>query len=167
MSSLPEVKLGDEPVDYQPVTPPKPDPTPSQAEEQAGPTGEVEKVTIQLPDAQLGGERMTGLERACVLAGHVIRLAADNTRRIFADLGGIGADPPESWVEYRAYVKSRAWVPEGCEGGWIVWVPVAYYNSLGCVGFAFDGVAWLFKRMLRFNITILLIVTATVLIWVL
>lgn len=164
MSSLPEVSLG-EPAETYRSAPFQVDPDlePTHA---PGPTPvgtAVELVPGDLPDADLGGSRMTGPERALVLAGHWFRLAAKTARELTSNPGGIGSDPPESWAEYRAYVRSRAWIPEGYEGGWLVWVPLAYYNTLGNLGFVSDGIGWVFKRMFRFVVAVVLVAVVVVL----
>lgn len=159
MSGLPEMKLGDDAAQTFLVDPVEAAPAPkrvraSQPEEWG--TG-LEPVPTDLPETDLGGSQMTGWERASVLLSHWFRLATKTTGDLTANPGVIGSDPPESWVEYRAYVDSRAWIPEGYEGKWLVWVPVVYYNSIGCLGFVADGAGWLFKRMFRFIATLMIV----------
>lgn len=164
MSSLPEISLGG-PAQTHRVDPPEEtsEPTPVEAPGTILPGTAVEVVPTDLPDAELSGSRMTGAERALMLSGHWFRLAAKTAGELTSNPGVIGSDPPESWNEYRAYVKSRAWIPEGYEGRWLVVVPLAYYNTVGCVGFAGDGIGWVFKRMFRFVAALVLIAVVVVL----
>jgi hypothetical protein len=164
VSSLPDVALGD-PAETHRVGPPEDAPEETSARA-LGPTPvgtAVELVSADLPDADLGGSRMTGPERAWTLVRHWFRLAAKTTGELTANPGVIGSDPPESFAEYRTYVRSRAWIPDGYDGRWLVWVPLAYYNTVGNLGFAADGLGWVFKRMFRFVAAVVLIAVAVVL----
>ena len=162
MSGLPEMKLGDDGVETFPAAAPTRDPKPA-AQVPSTPGKVLELVSDELPEVELDGSQMSGAERAAVLLGHWFRLATQTTSDLTANPGVIGSDPPESWVEYRAYVASRAWIPEGYEGRWLLWGPLAYYNSIGCLGFVFDGAGWLFKRMFRLVATVLIVAVITVL----
>lgn len=164
VSSLPEISLG-EPARTHRVDPPDetPEPIPVAA---PGPTPAgtaVEVVSADLPDAELGGSRMTGPERALMLLSYWVRLAAKTAGELTSDPGVIGSDPPESFAEYRTYVRSRAWIPKDYDGKWLVAVGLAYYNTVGNVGFAADGIGWVFKRMFRFVAVVVLIAVVVVL----
>lgn len=165
MSALPEVKLGDDPAETFRAAAPEPAPKPDTPP--MPPPGKVLDLVpdelVELPAADLGGSQMSGVERAANLLAHWFRLATVTTQALAANPGVIGTDPPESWAEYRAYVASRAWIPEGYEGKWLVGLPLAYYNSIGCLAFAFDGTGWLFKRMFRFIAAVLTVATVIVL----
>lgn len=163
MSSLPDVSLG-EAAEHHRVKPRQvtPDDGPVLSTEVV-PVGGAEVVPGELPSTDLAGDRMTCPERALVLVSHWFRLAAKTTGELTANPGVIGSDPPESFAEYRTYVRSRAWIPEGYDGRWLVWVPLAYYNTVGNLGFAADGLGWVFKRMFRFVAAVVLIAVAVVL----
>jgi hypothetical protein len=162
MTALPELSLGDDAAETFSVDPPAKTPRPA-APTSPAPGKGLELVSEELPEAELDGSQMSGAERAAVLLGHWFRLATKTTSDLTANPGVIGSDPPESWAEYRAYVDSKAWIPEGYEGKWLRRVPLAYYNSIGCLGFVGDGVGWLFKRMFRFVATLLIVAVITVL----
>ena len=162
MSGLPEMKLGDDGVETFPAAAPTRGPKPA-VPVPSTPGKVLELVPDELPEVELDGSQMSGVERAAVLLGHWFRLATETTTALAANPGVVGSDPPESWAEYRAYVDSKAWIPEGYEGKWLRRVPLAYYNSIGCLGFVGDGVGWLFKRMFRFLATLLIVAVIAVL----
>lgn len=177
MASLPDVSLGtpaeqalaerdtredtEAPRFVKVASEPEPEPEPEPAE-----AGTELVPTKELPAAELAGERMSAGERGLVLAQHWARQAAASAKGTTSRPGGINAIQPESFDQYRAHVKSRAWLPEGCDSWWLEWIPVAYYNTLGNFGIAAGYAwAWLFKRMLRFNIAVLVVAT-TVTLWI-
>jgi hypothetical protein len=106
--------------------------------------------------------RVTALDRCLGMLRYWAAQVSEAADRAGSHRGFADAQS-ESWNQYRAYVKSRAWLPEGHKGGPIEWVPVAYYNTVGNASFALDGASWMFKRMLRFNAGLLLASTVIVL----
>lgn len=113
-----------------------------------------------LPDTQMIGDRLTAVDRVLMLIRHWTQLANDGARS-----AGVLAAQPESFAQYRAYVRSRAWLPEGYDRGWLVWVTVAYYNTLGTAGVAGGyAIAWLFGRVLHFNVAVT-VTAAAALLW--
>ncbi|GAA3957390.1 hypothetical protein GCM10023085_44880 [Actinomadura viridis] len=125
------------------------------------PAGEV----VKLPDSDLDGDRINAAERALVLVRHWSKHTLQEVQQSTTRPGGIYAAQPESFAQYRAYVASRAWLPEGYDGRWLTWITVAYYNSLGWAGVAAGrGLAWLFSRMLRFNVAVM-VTAVSVTLW--
>ena len=117
-----------------------------------------------LPDGDLDGDRMSTAERGLVVVRHWVTQASDGAHQVTSTPGGVLAARPPSFTEYRAYVRSRAWVPEGYERGWLIWVPVAYYNTVGNAGVLTGlSIQWLTGRMLHFHIAIGVTVLAAVL----
>jgi hypothetical protein len=113
---------------------------------------------------------MSGLERAALVAGHVVRETTARFQQVVSYPGGLSFVAPETWSEYKAYVKRRGWLPEGQRGGPLEIVPLVYYVTVGPIGFAADGLAFaliqlgrVFKRMLRFVIALTLILLVLVL----
>lgn len=123
--------------------------------------------TVALPDSELNGTRMTAINRGLILARHWADHAMHEARGAAAHPGGVLAARPPSIAEYRAYVRSRAWLPDGYDRGWLLWVPLAYYNTLGTAGVAAGyAAAWLFSRLLHVLIAATVTVTAVAL-WLL
>lgn len=153
MSSLPDVTLGGTPQPAPHTPAPATDPTlqatPAAGEREA--TSNPEQVTlVHLPDSDLKGDRVTLWERGQVMARH---WASQVSTGMPSD--GVFQIRPESLAEYRAYVRTRAWLPDGYDGRVLAWVTVTYYNTLGTAGIAVGyGIAWVFGRMLRFNIAV-------------
>lgn len=169
MSSLPEVSLGD-PVETHQVTPPQVTlhKSPSQGTEmvpaKSAELVPADLVPADLPSTDLAGDRMTGPERAWVLVCHWARQAAQGAQEASARPGGVGHAQPESWVQYRARVKSRAWLPEGYSGGWLEWVPVVFHHTIGPVGFGLGhGIVCLLTRMFCFIVAAVLVAVVVVL----
>lgn len=108
-----------------------------------------------LPGSDLDGDSVSPAGRALEVARHWVTQAAGGARQVTATPGGVFAAKPPSFAEYRAYVRSRAWVPEGYERGWLIWLPVAYYNTVGNAGVLIGyAVAWLTGRLLHFLIAV-------------
>ena len=169
MSPLPDVSLGG-PAESRPVQPDREvscdvQDEPLAPEPQEPPAGAaVEQVAVELPDTDLGGARMAGLERAWVLVCCWVRQGQEAVREMLDRPGGLAGVQPESLAQWRAYVRSKAWLPEGYEDGWLVRIPVAFYNTLGWFGVVTGyGWAWLFKRMFRFNVAVVVVVVVVVL----
>lgn len=126
--------------------------------------GDLDASEGDLPGSDLDGDLMSPVGRGLVLARHWMAQAAEGAREVTHTPGGILAIKPQSFAEYRTYVRSRAWVPDGVEGGPVVWVPVAYYNTVGNVLVLAGGaVIWLAGRFLHFAVAVLVAVTATIL----
>lgn len=167
MSSLPDVRLGGtRPEEHTPQSPGEHRDEPLAAPEDASPvpqgTSPLPQIVevgpdepVKLPPADLGGERMTAVARGGVVLRHWAAQTLVGIKEAAARPGGVYEAHPESFAQYRAYVQSRAWLPEGYDRGWLLWVTVAYYNTLGWAGIAAGyGIAWLFARMLRFNVAV-------------
>lgn len=121
--------------------------------------------TSDLPDADLSGDRMSRSEWALVLVRHWAVQAAEGARQVTSTPGGVFAAKPPSFAEYRAYVRSRAWVPDGYEKGWLIWLPLAYYNTLGNAGVLGGyAIACLMSRFLYFATTVAVAILAAALI---
>lgn len=121
-------------------------------------------VESELPSSDLDGDLMSPVGRGLVLARHWAAQAAEGAREVTHTPGGVLAIKPQSFAEYRTYVRSRAWVPDGVEGGPVVWVPVAYYNTVGAaLVLAGGAVIWLAGRFLHFAVAVAVAVTATIL----
>lgn len=121
--------------------------------------------TTDLPDADLSGDRMTRSERGLVLVRHWAVQAAAGARETTSTPGSAFTVQPPSFAEYRAYVASRAWVPEGYEKGWLIWLPLVYYNTLGNAGVLTGyAIAWLTGRLLHFATAVAVAILATALI---
>jgi hypothetical protein len=115
-----------------------------------------------LPDTRMVGDRLTMRDRVLMLIGHWWRQIGEGMPS-----GSVLEARPESLAQYRLYVRSRAWLPEGYQGGaWLVAITVAYYNTLGWLGVALgNATSWLFSRMIHFNIAVVVAVISTVL-WI-
>lgn len=119
----------------------------------------------ELPDGDLDGDLMSTPGRGLVVARHWVTQAADGARQVTSTPGGVLATKPPSFAEYRAYVRSRAWVPESYESGWLIWLPVAYYNTIGNAGVLTGyAIAWLTGRLAHFAIAVAVVILATALI---
>lgn len=111
--------------------------------------------TSDLPDADLPGDRMTVVERGLVVVRHWMVQAAAGARGTVSAPGSVFTTQPPSFAEYRAYVASRAWVPDGYEKGWLIWLPLVYYNTVGNAGVLTGyAIAWLTGRMLHFVVAV-------------
>lgn len=119
--------------------------------------------TTDLPGTDLAGDRMSTAQRGLVVVRHWAFQAAAGARETTSAPGSAFTVQPPSFAEYRAYVASRAWVPEGYEKGWLIWLPLAYYNTLGNAGVLTGyALAWLTGRLLHFTIAVaVVILTAT------
>lgn len=118
------------------------------------PGTEVAKTT-DLPGGDLAGHRMSATEQGLVAVRHWAVQATDGAREIASAPGTVFTAAPPSFADYRAYVASRAWVPDGYEKGWLIWLPLAYYNTIGNAGVLTGyAVAWLTNRMLHFVVAV-------------
>ncbi|WP_329521106.1 hypothetical protein [Spirillospora sp. NBC_01491] len=123
------------------------------------------EMTVALPAADLDGDRLSTLDQVWGLVRHWSRQALDGAQQKTSHPKSVYAAKPPSFAEYRAYVRSRAWLPEGYERGWLVWVPLTYYVTVGAAGVLLGlGTAWLFSRVLHFNIAVL-VTTAIATLW--
>jgi hypothetical protein len=141
----------------EPTRKPGPDPRPT-------PGTQVTKTT-DLPDADLTGDRMTRSERGLVVVRHWAVQAAAGVRETTSAPGSAFTVRPPSFAEYRAYVASRAWVPEGYEKGCLIWVPLVYYNTVGNAGVLTGyAIAWLTGKLLHFAVAVAVVILTTALI---
>lgn len=108
-----------------------------------------------LPGSDLDGDLISPAGRALEVTRHWVTQATSGARQVTTTPGGVFAAKPPSFAEYRAYVRSRAWVPEGYEHGWLIWLPVTYYNTVGNAGVLIGyAIAWLTGRMLHFALAV-------------
>lgn len=167
---LPDVSLGDDALEFHVAEPQPRKPTAVPMDKSAvfpeslPASGDLVVVEGDLDAGDLDGDRMSGAEHAWVVLCHWFRQAVESAQEAIGTQGGIGAAQPESWVQYRARVKARGWLPEGHSGGWLEWFPVAWHHTIGPFGFVFFGVGqWLATHPLAFMIAFFLTVISIVL----
>lgn len=161
MSSLPEVSLGGGSGQPTPVA--DEEVVEDAVDATSSPTRDLVQVG-DLPDSDLKGGTLTPAERAVGAARYWFTEAAGSVREVTSRKDGVGDLKPESWNEYRARVKARAWLPEDVRGGLLEGVPVVFHFTIGPVlvgiGRTFD---FLGRHMSAFMVALFLIVAAVVL----
>jgi hypothetical protein len=160
--SLPEVSL-DGSTSVKSVTSPAAKSPDGQAPK-SRPSTAVEVSDLNEAEAtDLKTVRPTALDRVLLVLRYWASQVTDAAEQTGSRRGGFGDAQSESWRQYRAYVRSRAWLPDGYDGWFLKWVSVGYYNTLGNASFAIDGFAWVFKRVLRFSLAFIVAATAVAL----
>lgn len=103
------------------------------------------------------GRPMTLVERSWRLARHWAASAREEAMRSGGLAHGLIHGRPESLAAQHAYVKSRAWVPDGHDGPLLPGLGAVYGHTLGragmCLGYA---VAWVFARPMRLALVVVL-----------
>lgn len=101
-------------------------------------------------ELELYGRPMTPAEKGLRLARHLAEMTADNWARPGGLGHGIIRGHPSSAGQHVAYVRSRAWVPQGLEGSAVSKAGALYGYTIGLAGvLAGNCIAWTFERPLR------------------
>jgi hypothetical protein len=116
-------------------------------------------------ELELYGRPMTTTEKGARLVRHLAGMTAENLGRPGGLGHGIIRGHPSSAGQHLGYVRSRAWVPEGLEGGAVSKAGAVYGYTIGLAGVLIGNcITWTFERPLRLFLACLVVGVAVLII---